>query len=290
MSESAPCRNQPSPNNVRIDERKDTYELTNGQVVCGLHGLSYCRICGIDYRNAHPPATRPPTASSTTPKSRGGAPERRKGTGRVFPAEFNPSSATVTPTELFSGTIPGKKRFRYVHREDPGKILIFAGEACLDNVHSKPLAGWALVTGPDSEISFALENKGPWGFPAAHTRNRAELRAVIAALRLSNWTRYGWDSIVIASESAYVVQGATIYARTWFNNGWKTAGGKYVENKDLWELLLGEVERWHDLGLLVQLWHISRQCNEGVDEIAREAAISRTITSTTFMEVTQNLF
>ncbi len=102
-------------------------------------------------------------------------------------------------------------------------------------------------------VSGRLENKGPFGDDSVATSNRAELRAAIAALRLYNWRSAGFGSLVIATDSAYVVDGATDWVRDWVHNGWKKRSGGKVKNRDLWDLLLGEVERCKDCGLGVEL-------------------------------------
>ena len=48
--------------------------------------------------------------------------------------------------------------------------------------------------------------------------------------------------------------------------------GKPVKNKDLWEALLGEVERWSDDGVGIKFWLIRRNLNAEADRWAREAA------------------
>ncbi|MCQ8206071.1 hypothetical protein NP569_27725, partial [Vibrio parahaemolyticus] len=74
------------------------------------------------------------------------------------------------------------------------------------------------------------------------------LRAVIAALRFRHWPGEGFKTVVIATDSDYVVEGSTQWAKTWVQNSWRTKGkrgtdGSDVKNKDLWEVLLGECER-----------------------------------------------
>ncbi|KAI1811184.1 ribonuclease H-like protein [Poronia punctata] len=203
---------------------------------------------------------------------------RKKGTGRIFPGKFIPPSPTTKPISLF----PGKPTYggltRYIHLGEPKKILIFTDGACLDNGRPNPRAGWAFVHGPGHlgqachKASGRLESKGPFGDPSVQSSNRAELRAVIAALRFRHWVGEGYDTLVIATDSEYVTKGATEWARTWFNNGWRTAGKADVKNKDLWEMLLGEVERWHDEGLSVQFWRIPREWNTLADEAAKKGA------------------
>ncbi|KAI1180233.1 ribonuclease H-like protein [Nemania sp. FL0916] len=205
-------------------------------------------------------------------------PEKRRGTGLVFPTKFTPPSSTIRPTELFSGVFRFGALMRSVHRDDRRKLLIFTDGACLDNGRPDPKAGWAIVDGPDPAggpgrtVSARLENKGPFGDPGIQTSNRAELRAVLAALRIRHWTGEGFNTMVIATDSEYVAVGATQWVRTWVQNGWRTAGNKDVKNRDLWEMLLGEAERWHDEGLAIQFWRIPREWNTLADAAAKSAA------------------
>jgi len=106
------------------------------------------------------------------------------------------------------------------------------------------------------------------------TSNRAELRAIIAALRLRYWAEEGFKTIVIATDSSYAVEGATAWCRTWLRNGWRTSqpGRPEVKNRDLWEALLGEAERAHENGLNIALWHVPRELNTVADAAAKGAA------------------
>lgn len=154
--------------------------------------------------------------------------------------------------------------------------------ACLNNGQSNPRAGWAFyqgesISGKPDVVSGRLENRGPWGDEGIQTSSRAELRAVLAALRFRHWRGEGFKTVVFATDSSYVVDGATQWARGWVNNGWRTkgprgSGGSVVKNKDLWEMLLGECERAHGHGLAIQFWKIPREWNTLADEGAKKAA------------------
>jgi ribonuclease HI len=122
-------------------------------------------------------------------------------------------------------------------------------------------------------VSGRLEKKGPFGDDGDQTSNRAELRAVIAALRFRHWTGEGFHTLVIATDSAYTAEGSTKWAKTWVKNGWTTHTGAEVKNKDLWTALLGEVERWKDEGMAVQFWRIPREWNDVVDAAAKTACV-----------------
>lgn len=69
-----------------------------------------------------------------------------------------------------------------------------------------------------------------------------------------------------------MVEGSTKWAKTWVKNGWVKRGGGGVKNKDLWEALLGEMERYKDEGMAIQLWSIPREWNTVADAAAKEAA------------------
>ena len=173
--------------------------------------------------------------------------------------------------------------FRYIHKDDPNTVLIFSDGACLDNGQPNPRAGWAFVHGPglaEKQLitSGRLEGKGPFGDDGTQTSNRAELRAVVAALRYRHWGGEGFKTIVIATDSEYVVEGSTKWARTWVSNGWKTNAGADVKNKDMWEALLGEFERWEDEGLSIKFWRIPRAWNKTADAEAKKAASKDEVT------------
>lgn len=154
--------------------------------------------------------------------------------------------------------------------------------ACLNNGQPNPRAGWAFyqgesISGKPDVVSGRLENGGPWGDEGSQTSNRAELRAVLGALRFRFWRGEGFKTVVFATDSSYVVDGATQWVRGWVNNNWKTkgpsgSGGADVKNKDLWEMLLGECERAHDNGLAIQFWKIPREWNTLADEGAKRGA------------------
>ncbi|GAB1314707.1 ribonuclease H [Madurella fahalii] len=204
-------------------------------------------------------------------------PRLRRGTGRAFPTKFVPSSASVTPSELFSGQKSHMLITRYTFRNDAGKVLIRTDGACVDNGQPNPKAGWAFWhgSGPSGELLVAsgrLETKGPFGDDSIQTSNRAELRAVIAALRFRYWPGEGFHTLVVATDSKYAVEGSTNWAKKWVENGWTTRGGAGVKNRDLWEVLLGEIERYKDEGMTVEFWRIPREWNTVADAAAKEAA------------------
>lgn len=66
------------------------------------------------------------------------------------------------------------------------------------------------------------------------TNNRMEMIAIISAL---TFTKDETD-IVLYTDSAYVLNGATRWVKGWQKNNWKTSTKDDVLNKDLWEELV----------------------------------------------------
>ncbi|KAI0802197.1 hypothetical protein GGR55DRAFT_701145 [Xylaria sp. FL0064] len=176
--------------------------------------------------------------------------ERRRGSGRAFPSKFCAFTTNTPPEDLFPSSRTGQdEMYHFVHCNDQKKALAYADGACSDNGQQNPQAAWVAILRPrirnntrPSILSGRLELKGPFGDESVATSNRAELRAAIAILRCNDWRGDGFTSVVIATDSSYLVDGATEWVKSWVRNGWKTRSGGPVQNQDLWELLLGEVE------------------------------------------------
>lgn len=204
----------------------------------------------------------------------------KKPQGNVIPTVFEPDNDALSPVEHFppgGSTMPHMMRF--INRYNKSEALIYTDGACLDNGAAKARGGCAFVfKPPHSEkqsgvVSLRLEDRGPDGEIYQHTSNRAELRAVIAALRFREWyDDEGFKSVVIATDSTYVVNGATDWVRAWMRKDWHLSTGGRVKNRDLWETLLLRVEQLHAAGTRVRFWRIPRQWNGEADRAAKHAA------------------
>lgn len=224
-------------------------------------------------------------------------------TEHVFPTKFTPRYPDSAPGSLFQGRVINTDPIltpRFFHRQEPDTYLIYTDGACLNNGQANPRAGWAFVYGPQPQettapgsysgarsppgggaalaasrfrtVSGRLENKGPTGLDAPQTSNRAELRAALAVLQFRFWPGECIKTLVIATDSTYLVDAATSWARGWVRNGWTTRQGGDVKNKDLWEALLARTKEFAKFGMKVELWKIPRESNTVADAIAKEAA------------------
>ncbi|KAK1995220.1 RNase H domain-containing protein [Colletotrichum falcatum] len=225
-----------------------------------------------------PPLTDDSTAGRPTFVRR---PKKTKHSGIVFPSTFSQQGRTpLSPEDLFPARLAVRATdpvVRFINRHDDSEFLIYTDGACLENGSVDARGGCAVVFKPSEpghrgSTAFKLEDRGADGQMYRHTSNRAELRAVVAALRYRSWDREGFNSIVIATDSTYVVNGATTWTRAWVKKGWQLATGEPVKNRDLWEALLLDVEKLHDLGVSVRFWKIPRQQNRRADKEAKRAA------------------
>lgn len=204
-----------------------------------------------------------------------------RGTGITIPAKFTPSSGLpnlapyfvfcMSPSVVFGVQIP---RERFICYDDHRTALVFTDGACLNNGQPNDRAGWAFYFGPGPDartVSRRLERNRPFGDVAEQTSNRAELRAAIAAIRGVHWLEDGYRRLVIASDSEYLVEGITTWIKRWIKNGWKTSEGETVKNRDLWEMLLGEVESIAECNHKIEFWRIPREYNTVADSATKKA-------------------
>lgn len=95
------------------------------------------------------------------------------------------------------------------------------------------------------------------------TNNQMELTAVIAGLRaLPTLAR-----VRIHIDSTYVMKNFKERLEHWQGNGWHTADGKPVKNRDLWENLFAEVCR-RKVDWVKIAGHTGDEWNERADELA----------------------
>ena len=135
-------------------------------------------------------------------------------------------------------------------------MLMYIDGACSNDGTPQARAGYGVKWGPHRNHFSRLEGTGP------ETSNRAELRAAIVALGLRVWSGEGFDKVVLACDSEYVVKGISEWVPEWKSNGWQTSQQTQVENRDLWEALLAALREQDDEGVLVRFWLILAKDNE----------------------------
>ncbi|CAK7229530.1 hypothetical protein SBRCBS47491_007278 [Sporothrix bragantina] len=175
---------------------------------------------------------------------------------------------------------------RLVRDTDNHEILIYIDGACPNNGRESAQSGSGVVYRKDvvwqggkdivkyAGLSFAVEQFGLDGDRYKPTSNRAELRAALAALQCLDWENENVRSLVLATDSTYVVSGCTDWVRKWERNGWRLSNGLPVKNKDLWEAMSNEMESINDDGVDIKFWQIPRAWNVA-DALAKEGALKQ---------------
>ncbi|KAG0705721.1 ribonuclease H-like domain-containing protein [Suillus ampliporus] len=167
---------------------------------------------------------------------------------------------------------------RFIHTDVThlASVLIFVDGAAVNENTPDARAGCGLYFEPGTTgISMQLEN-----IPGhARTRNRAELRAAIAALQLRVWPGEGFMRVVIGTHAEYVVNGVCQWVPSWKQRGWKTRRGEAVKNRDLWEMLLEAIEKSEADGIRVQFYLLKKEWNTEASGCARRAAVRRALLS-----------
>lgn len=132
--------------------------------------------------------------------------------------------------------------------------------------------GWGVViVTPDGRVTEL-------GGRAAHTtNNKMELTGAISAL---TELRDVAGTVAVYTDSTYVIKGISEWIWAWRRKGWKTAEGKDVLNRELWEEL-GDLVSARGKGAIA--WHYVRghvgiPGNERVDAIADGLAQQQPVT------------
>jgi ribonuclease HI len=136
-------------------------------------------------------------------------------------------------------------------------VEIFTDGACSGNPGP---GGWGAIL-----RSGAHEKEISGGEPLT-TNNRMELTAAIRALEALKRP----STVVLHTDSRYVMDGLTKWLPRWKANGWKTTDKKPVKNDDLWRALDEAVAR-HDVAWRWVRGHDGHLENERADALARAA-------------------
>jgi len=143
-------------------------------------------------------------------------------------------------------------------------VMIYTDGSCLKNPGGR--GGYAAV------LSYGGKNQEVTGGEPMTTNNRMELRAVIEGLRAISFPVM---EVIVYTDSKYVRNGFVRgWLSRWESNGWRTATGQPVKNKDLWMKLLKLYGKyWFDIKWVPG--HQGHTQNERVDYLARQEALKQ---------------
>ena len=135
------------------------------------------------------------------------------------------------------------------------KVDLYTDGACSGNPGP---GGWGAL------LIWNGQEKELYGGEPESTNNRMEMRAVIEGLRA---LRFPCD-VTIHTDSALIMNAFTQnWVDNWKRRGWRKADKKPVENRDLWEEMIGEMEQ-HEIQWVKVKGHSGHTENERVDALA----------------------
>ena len=137
------------------------------------------------------------------------------------------------------------------------KIYMWTDGACSGNPGN---GGWGVLiknNGKDIKLSGSEPNT---------TNNRMEMLAVIRGLEYIKEN----SSVVIYTDSKYVMDGITIWIHNWKNNDWKNSQKKDVKNKDLW-IKLDQKSQYFNIEWKWVKGHSGNEENDIADSLATSA-------------------
>ena len=134
------------------------------------------------------------------------------------------------------------------------KIEMYTDGACRGNPGP---GGWGVL------LRFNGTEKELFGGELHSTNNRMELMAAIRGME--ELTKP--CSVVLTTDSQYVMKGITEWMENWKRRGWKTAAKKPVKNVDLWQRLSSALEK-HEVEWQWVRGHTGHPENERADELA----------------------
>lgn len=138
------------------------------------------------------------------------------------------------------------------------KVIIYTDGACSGNPGP---GGWGTV------LMYKDTKKEISGGAKETTNNIMELTAVVEGLKMLKFP----CEVELYSDSAYIVNAFNqgwIY--NWKKKNWKTADGKEVKNKEIWQELY-ELTKTHKVTFNKVKGHSDNEYNNRCDELARNA-------------------
>ena len=147
-------------------------------------------------------------------------------------------------------------------RECALQKLVFTDGSFACEAAGVGFAGWGVYVEGEPTFTKAEPLEGE-----KQTNNRAELTAVIWAMENlpQEW------SLSVVTDSQYVLLGLKVWLPRWKLSGWRVAGARPVENRDLWERLeRASTNRRHPWTFFWTRGHAGLMGNEIADRLAND--------------------
>ncbi|OON96363.1 MAG: ribonuclease HI [Epulopiscium sp. Nele67-Bin005] len=142
------------------------------------------------------------------------------------------------------------------------EIIIYCDGGCRGNQNANNIGAWGCVlsyNGHVKELSGTAKNT---------TNNKMELVAAIKSLQALK--KYDMP-IKVYVDSAYVQNGINNWIYGWIKKGWVDAKKNPVKNRELWEELFAERQKFSNIEFLKVKGHSDNAGNNRADELCNIA-------------------
>jgi ribonuclease HI len=148
--------------------------------------------------------------------------------------------------------------------------VLHLDESCLGNGQARPSPGGAggLI---ETRTGSTISRRDFFIHAPDTTNNRMALSGAIAALQLLGGI--GRHSMLIVSDSEYLIKGIREWIPGWISRGWKRKAGP-IENLELWQTLVRSAEK-HDVQWTWVRGHVGHAKNEYANDLAVAAATNQ---------------
>lgn len=143
-------------------------------------------------------------------------------------------------------------------------ILVYTDGSAKNNPNGE--SGWgAVIVYPSGQVAQHC------GYLGVGSNNQAELKGFIEGVRRTDPA----TPIKVFLDSKYVLDGMTRgWVKNWQRNGWKTAKGTPVANRELWEDAV-EIVKGRNISYEWVKAHNGNEYNEMADKLADAAITTR---------------
>ncbi|KAJ6109942.1 hypothetical protein N7486_002177 [Penicillium sp. IBT 16267x] len=193
----------------------------------------------------------------------------------VYPQHFTQEDIEVPKGDRIYLACPGseEKCPHCGHVAHIDCLVIAIDGACSNNGKDGARSAIGVFHGYDSDFNVSY----PLDYLDRHTNQIAELAACLKALSDAIIIQAEWEmagdrlgTIVIKSDSEYVVRGLTEWLPKWKKNGWKNAKGFPVANSAYFKRMERLIEQLEQ-DISVKFWMIPRERNRMADSLAKSA-------------------
>lgn len=159
----------------------------------------------------------------------------KKFNNKQIAEEFYNNKSKTYDIKKQSRTLKRTKTIKKNIIKEPDALYIFTDGSSINNGARNAKSGFGIYIPEPKPMCVKMSAKLPKG----KTNNYAELKAILEALKIVDYTdietlkKYKKDKVIIVTDSQYSINCITQWYNSWIKKGWISATGDGVKNKEL---------------------------------------------------------